>query len=502
MPRHDDTDTLDPTLDPALRSWVASANAADADFPVQNLPYGRFRRAQTSEPWRIGVAIGDQVLDLKLASEQCPWTREAAELLAPLAAGDLNAFMALGAAARRALRAALSAALAEGSEQGPFLELCLVPQAQVELALPCHIADYTDFYTSIHHATAVGRLFRPDNPLLPNYKWLPIGYHGRASSIVVSGTPVRRPHGQLKAADAAAPVLAPTRRLDHELELGILVGRGNELGTRKTMAEAEEDWFGLVLLNDWSARDVQPWEYVPLGPFLAKNFASTVSPWVVTQEALAPYRRPVHAARGRPAAAAVSGFGSQPRRRRHRHRARSLAAHRRHARAGPAAAPADAEQLPRRLLDGGAAARAPHRERLQPAARRPAGHRHAVRPRPGRRRQPARAERRRQAADHAARRRDAHLPGRRRRADAARLLPGPRLRAHRPGQLQRRGAAGCLRPRYGWRQSTPSGPSRGAQRRSPTAGLGPSAGAPRSSASVISACDCPSGRRATKNSYA
>jgi len=292
--------TPDPTHDAALRSWVASANAADADFPVQNLPYGRFRRAQTSEPWRIGVAIGDQVLDLKLASQQCPWTREAAELLEPLAAGDLNAFMALGAAARRSLRAALSAALAEGSEQGPFLELCLVPQAQVELTLPCAIGDYTDFYTGIHHATAVGKLFRPDNPLLPNYKWLPIGYHGRASSIVVSGTPVRRPHGQIKAADAAAPVLAPTRRLDHELELGILVGRGNELGTRKTMAEAEEDWFGLVLLNDWSARDVQPWEYVPLGPFLAKNFASTISPWVVTQEALAPFRRPFTRPEGDP----------------------------------------------------------------------------------------------------------------------------------------------------------------------------------------------------------
>jgi fumarylacetoacetase len=291
---------LDPTHDPALRSWVASANAADADFPIQNLPYGRFRRAETGEPWRIGVAIGDQVLDLKLASEQCPWTRGASELLAPLAAGDLNTFMASGARARRALRAALSTALTEDSEQGPFLELCLVPQSQVELTLPCHIADYTDFYTSIHHATAVGRLFRPDNPLLPNYKWLPIGYHGRASSIVVSGTPVRRPHGQLKAADAAAPVLAPTRRLDHELELGVLVGRGNDLGTRKTMAEAEEDWFGLVLLNDWSARDVQPWEYVPLGPFLAKNFASTISPWVVTQEALAPFRRPFTRPEGDP----------------------------------------------------------------------------------------------------------------------------------------------------------------------------------------------------------
>lgn len=282
---------LDATHDPALRSWVASANAAGNDFPIQNLPYGRFKRAGTDEPWRIGVAIGDQVLDLKLARAQCPWGQGIDELLAPLAAGDLNAFMALGTAARRSVRVVLSAALADGSDQGPFLELCLVPQAQVELSLPVRTTDYTDFYTGIHHATTVGKLFRPDNPLLPNYKWVPIGYHGRASSLVPSGTPIRRPRGQLKG-DAPVPEFAPVRRLDHELELGAIVGTPNALGEPVPMAKAEDHLFGIVLLNDWSARDVQAWEYQPLGPFLSKNFGTTLSPWVVTMEALEPYRVP------------------------------------------------------------------------------------------------------------------------------------------------------------------------------------------------------------------
>ncbi len=282
---------LDATHDPARRSWVASANEAGADFTIQNLPFGRLRRAGTDEAWRIGVAIGDQVLDLKLARAQCPWGPGVDELLAPLAAGDLNAFMALGVAARRTLRTVLSAALAEGSEQGPFLELCLVPQAQVELSLAFHTRDYTDFYTSIHHATTVGKQFRPDNPLLPNYKWVPIGYHGRASSLVASGQPFRRPRGQLKG-EAPVPEFAPTRRLDYELELGAVVGTANELGVAVPIEDAEAQLFGLVLLNDWSARDMQPWEYQPLGPFLSKNFATTLSPWVVTMEALEPYRVP------------------------------------------------------------------------------------------------------------------------------------------------------------------------------------------------------------------
>jgi fumarylacetoacetase len=282
---------LDATHDPALRSWVASANRDDSDFPIQNLPFGRFRRADSGEPWRIGVAIGDEVLDLKLASEQCPWPADVARLLAPLAAGDLNAFMALGAEARRALRRALSQALAEHGEQGPFLELCLVPQKAAEMTLPFAVGDYTDFYTGIHHATAVGKLFRPDNPLLPNYKWVPIGYHGRSSSIGVSGQAFPRPWGQVKG-DGDAPVFAPSRRLDYELELGFYVGPPNAPGTPLDMAQAEASLFGATLLNDWSARDIQAWEYQPLGPFLAKNFATTISPWIVTMEALAPFRVP------------------------------------------------------------------------------------------------------------------------------------------------------------------------------------------------------------------
>jgi fumarylacetoacetase len=283
---------LDDSHDPALKSWVASANVANADFPVQNLPLARFRRRGIDEPWRIGVAIGDQVLDLRRAAEQCPWPRDIEPWLHPLANGDLLSLMAATGDVRRTVRAALSSALRDGSDQGPFLELCLAPQAEVEFALPCRIGDYTDFYTGIHHATTVGQLFRPDNPLLPNYKWVPIGYHGRASSIMVSGHTFNRPRGQILPPDASTPVFEPCRRLDYELELGIFVGAGNPDGTPLTMEQAEDNWFGLVLLNDWSARDIQAWEYQPLGPFLAKNFATTISPWAVTREALAPFRKP------------------------------------------------------------------------------------------------------------------------------------------------------------------------------------------------------------------
>jgi len=283
--------TTNPTHDPALRSWVDSANDGATDFPIQNLPYGRFRRAGSSEPCRMGVAIGNQVLDLQLASAQAPWADAVVPLLQPLARGDLNAFMALGAPAWRQMRAALSVALAQGSEQAPFLELCLLPQAQCEMALPCHIGDYTDFYSGIHHALTIGKLFRPDNPLLPNYKWVPIGYHGRASSIGLGG-PVRRPHGQTLAPGAQAPVFGPCAKLDYELEVGAFVGLANPLGEPVPIAQAEEALFGLVLLNDWSARDIQAFEYQPLGPFLAKNFATSISPWIVTMEALAPFRRP------------------------------------------------------------------------------------------------------------------------------------------------------------------------------------------------------------------
>ncbi len=291
---------LDATHDPALRSWVESANDPASDFPIQNLPFARFRHAGSDEPWRIGVAIGDQVLDLRLARERCSWGRVAGAWIVPLADGDLAAFMALGPGARRGLRAVLSAALRDDSDRRDALAPCLLPQSGASYALPCRIGDYTDFYTGFHHATAVGKLFRPDNPLLPNYRWVPIGYHGRASSIVIDGTPVRRPLGQLKGPDDAAPRLAPTQRLDHELELGFLIGAGNAQGEPVAIGQAEEHWFGAVLLNDWSARDVQAWEYQPLGPFLSKNFATTISPWVVTPEALAPFRVPFERQAGEP----------------------------------------------------------------------------------------------------------------------------------------------------------------------------------------------------------
>ncbi|MEO5733208.1 MAG: fumarylacetoacetase [Rubrivivax sp.] len=270
--------TLDKTHDPALRSWVASANVPGTDFPIQNLPFGRFRPKGNKAPWRIGVAVGEQVLDLRAAG--------------PIHDDDINTLMARSPAERRALRAAISAGLAEGSGHQSAWKTALIPQAAVELAVPCRIGDYTDFYTGIHHATAIGKLFRPDNPLLPNYKWVPIGYHGRASSIVASGTPIRRPRAQVKPADAEVPQISASQRLDYELELGFLIAGGNALGEPISIDDAESHLFGLTLLNDWSARDVQPWEYQPLGPFLSKNFASTLSPWIVTTEALAPFRSP------------------------------------------------------------------------------------------------------------------------------------------------------------------------------------------------------------------
>lgn len=283
---------LDATHDPALVSWVESANDPATDFPIQNLPFGRFRRKGTDEPLRVGVAIGDQILDLRLAAEVCPWSGETSSLLDLLARGDLAGFIAQGRSAWKGVRRELCYALKADSIQGPFLESCLLAQSDAAMAMPCEIGDYTDFYTSIHHATTVGKMFRPDAPLLPNYQWVPIGYHGRSSSIGISGQHIRRPSGQVKAPDAAAPQLQASRRLDYELELGALVAHGNALGSRIGIEQAEDHLFGLVLFNDWSARDIQPWEYQPLGPFLSKNFGSTISPWVVTMEALAPFRRP------------------------------------------------------------------------------------------------------------------------------------------------------------------------------------------------------------------
>ena len=273
------TTSLDATHHPQLRSWVASANVRGCDFPIQNLPFGRYRQAAGSDPaLRIGVAIGDQILDL--------------QAVGLVASNDMNALMAAPPAARQALRQQLSEGLREGSHQQAAWSQALLPQSDAEMALPCHIGDYTDFYTSVHHATTVGKQFRPDNPLLPNYKWVPIGYHGRASSIGISGQRVKRPLGQTKAPDAVAPVLGPCKRLDYELELGWFIGQGNSQGEPIAIGQAEQHLFGVALFNDWSARDIQGWEYQPLGPFLSKNFASTLSPWVVTMEALAPFRAP------------------------------------------------------------------------------------------------------------------------------------------------------------------------------------------------------------------
>ena len=281
---------LNETHDPNLTSWVESANLEAADFPIQNLPFAVFRLRVSDESLRAGVAIGDQVLDLARLAETRAFDSDINELLQLCAGSSLNAFMGRGATASCALRLALSRALRTGSVLQGQLQPCLVAQELVEYTLPCRIGDYTDFYSSLNHATNVGKLFRPDNPLLPNYKWVPIGYHGRASSIGVSGQDIHRPLGQTKAADADCPGFGPCQRLDYETEVGIYIGAGNDLGNRVAIDDADSHVFGYCIFNDWSARDIQAWEYQPLGPFLSKSFASTVSPWIVTSEALLPYR--------------------------------------------------------------------------------------------------------------------------------------------------------------------------------------------------------------------
>lgn len=288
------TDLINETHDVRLTSWVESAQTKATDFPIQNLPFAVFRRRQSAETFRIGVAIGDQILDITQAvklgafSSFDATTQQAAQAAC---SDTLNALMRLGHTAWHALRLALSHILRSGSKHKDVLQSALVAQDEAEYALPAQIGDYTDFYTSIYHATSVGKQFRPDNPLLPNYDWVPIGYHGRASSIDVSGQHFKRPIGQLRSATPGEPPrFAPCERLDYELELGIFIGAGNALGEPVDMASAASHVFGLCLFNDWSARDIQAWEYQPLGPFLAKNFASTISPWIVTLEALAPYR--------------------------------------------------------------------------------------------------------------------------------------------------------------------------------------------------------------------
>ncbi|WP_407527608.1 fumarylacetoacetase [Methylobacterium oryzisoli] len=277
---------IDHTHAPALRSWVPGADG-HADFPIQNLPLGVF--SPNGEAPRAGVAIGERILDLPALLAANLLSGTAADAV-EAAGATLNGLLGLGAGPRRALRARLSELLAEGSPARNQVAPLLHDAAAAQLHLPATIGDYTDFYVGIHHAENIGKQFRPDNPLLPNYKHVPIGYHGRASSIRPSGIPVRRPRGQSKPPDAAEPVFGPSRRLDYELELGVWIGPGNALGEPISIGEAHAHVAGVCLLNDWSARDIQAWEYQPLGPFLSKNFASTISPWIVTAEALAPFR--------------------------------------------------------------------------------------------------------------------------------------------------------------------------------------------------------------------
>ena len=279
----------DHTHDPNLQSWVASANG-HPDFPIQNLPLGVFGPLAGAP--RGGIAIGDMILDLRALHESLLLDDEAQAAAHACIGPSLNPFLALGAGPREALRDAVSALLQEGSDERPHL---LHRAADCIMYLPAHIGDYTDFYAGIHHAENVGRLMRPDAPLPPNYKWVPIGYHGRASSILASGpggAEIRRPKGQRKPGSDPVPTFGPSRNLDYELELGVWIGPGNALGATIPVTEAAQHIAGYCLLNDWSARDLQGWEYQPLGPFLAKSFCTTISAWIVTPEALAPFRAP------------------------------------------------------------------------------------------------------------------------------------------------------------------------------------------------------------------
>jgi fumarylacetoacetase len=279
---------LNDTHDPSLKCRISTAYIPGTDFPIQNLPYGVFVFGKDFRQ-RIGVAIGNSILDILECGEQGLLAGLPEDLIDAGRSDSLNALMALGPYRWSLLRRRISELL-RADCKAP-IDAALVPMSEARMMLPARIGNYTDFYASIHHARNVGSMFRPDNPLFANYKHVPVGYHGRASSIVVSGTPVRRPSGQLEGSDSI-PIFGPSRMLDYELEIGIFVGPGNPLGESIAIAEAESHLFGLCLVNDWSARDIQKWEYQPLGPFLAKSFATTVSPWVVTMEALAPYRVP------------------------------------------------------------------------------------------------------------------------------------------------------------------------------------------------------------------
>lgn len=284
------------THDPTLRSWVDSANEPDTDFPIQNLPFCVFSEDDPEAVPRGGVAIGDQIVDLAVCAEASLFGGRAADAVFAAAQSTLNELMSMEPQYVAALRAELSAMLsgAGGSYRGMRLPSDLLyPMNAAVLYMPARIGNYTDFYASIHHATNVGSMFRPDSPLLPNYKYVPIGYHGRASSVSLKDT-VIRPYGQTKPAADSEPSFGATRQLDYEAEVGVFIGQGNPLGQPVDIQRAGEEIFGFCLVNDWSARDIQAWEYQPLGPFLAKNFATTISPWIVTREALEPFRIPAY----------------------------------------------------------------------------------------------------------------------------------------------------------------------------------------------------------------
>jgi fumarylacetoacetase len=277
---------LNETHEPTRRSFVASANAPGSDFPIQNLPFGVFRPAK-GQPPRVGVAIGDQILDIAMAA--ICFDGLAGEAARACGAPFLNSLMSMGPQAWSALRLGLSRGLSAENGSSSPLRPYLVPMAQAEIMMPVVFRNFTDFFASIFHASNAGRMFRPDNPLMPNYKYVPVAYHSRASSVRISGMPIRRPNGQRKSPTETAPSFGPARNLDFELELGAFIGTGSELGKSLPIGRAAEHIFGYCLLNDWSARDIQAWEYQPLGPFLGKNFGTTISPWVVTAEALAPF---------------------------------------------------------------------------------------------------------------------------------------------------------------------------------------------------------------------
>jgi len=283
---------INQTHDPQLQSWVESANDPGSDYPIQNLPFGVFRPQGAEEEPRVGVAIGDQILDIPRCRDEGLFSGDVFAAALACEVPALNSLMALGHEQWSQLRQRISDILRADSEHRQAAERALFAMAACEMLMPADIGDYTDFYASVFHASNVGSMFRPDNPLLPNYKYIPVAYHGRASSVVASGTAVRRPLGQTRPDDAAPPVFGASKLLDYELEVGFFVGSGNNQGIPVAIDEAEGHIFGVCLVNDWSARDIQKWEYQPLGPFLAKNFSTSISPWVVTLEALAPFRAP------------------------------------------------------------------------------------------------------------------------------------------------------------------------------------------------------------------